>query len=146
MIMYYLATEEQPFAKRAHDYFLALDICKGIRPEVNEQRVPKCYIDLMKKCLDSNPDNRPNSIEIRESIALFFLSIFNEKLIMPIEIEKKQQYYEIEKQFKEAEEYRKKECLSIDNNKPTTHSQAVYVSRLLNNFTKNLPKYGNVEF
>ncbi|CAB5388509.1 unnamed protein product [Rhizophagus irregularis] len=64
MIMYFVATGKQPFADRAHDESLALEICEGIRPEINELEVPKIYVDLMKKCWDLNPDNRPNSIEI----------------------------------------------------------------------------------
>src|SRR6266498_4865157 len=54
MIMYFVATERQPFDYCAHDHHLALDICKGVRPEINEPEAPKCYIDLMKKCLDLN--------------------------------------------------------------------------------------------
>ncbi|RIA96128.1 kinase-like domain-containing protein, partial [Glomus cerebriforme] len=64
MIMYFVATGRQPFNDRAHDEFLALDICHGIRPEINESKAPKCYIDLMKKCWNSNLDNRPNAAEI----------------------------------------------------------------------------------
>ncbi|CAB4441459.1 unnamed protein product [Rhizophagus irregularis] len=123
MIMYFVATEKQPFANRAHDGLLALDICKGIRPEINELIAPKCYIDLMKKCLDSNPINRPNVAEVEELI--------------------KQFYSNNDDQFKEAEEYR----LVISNNGVDknnhliTHPQAFYTSRLLNPFTENLPKY-----
>src|SRR5207249_9753626 len=58
MIMYFVATGRQPFANCAHDHQLALDICKGIRPEINEPEAPKCYIDLMKKCWYSDPVNR----------------------------------------------------------------------------------------
>ncbi|POG76726.1 kinase-like domain-containing protein [Rhizophagus irregularis DAOM 181602=DAOM 197198] len=61
MIMYFAATEKQPFANCAHDELLALDICKGIRPEINEPEAPKCYIDLMKKCWDTDPNNRPDA-------------------------------------------------------------------------------------
>ncbi|GBB90322.1 hypothetical protein RclHR1_17230003 [Rhizophagus clarus] len=56
MIMYFIATGRQPFANCAHDNTLALNICNGIRPEISENEVPKCYIDLMKKCWDSNPE------------------------------------------------------------------------------------------
>jgi serine/threonine protein kinase len=59
MIMYFVATGKQPFSNYAHDEILALDICKGIRPEINDEEIPKCYIDLMKRCWDLNPDNRP---------------------------------------------------------------------------------------
>ncbi|POG77067.1 kinase-like domain-containing protein, partial [Rhizophagus irregularis DAOM 181602=DAOM 197198] len=64
MIMYYVATGRQPFRNCAHDNILALNICNGIRPEINEQEIPKFYIDLMKKCWDTNPNNRPSVTEI----------------------------------------------------------------------------------
>src|SRR5207247_1192789 len=121
MIMYFVATRKQPFANCDHDNLLALNICTGIRPEVNEQEAPKCYIDLMKRCWNSNPNNRPNAIEIEESINLFE-----------------------RKQFEEAEKYRKANLLSIENNQSTAHPQAHYTSRLLNPFTKDLPKYDNI--
>ncbi|CAB4479559.1 unnamed protein product [Rhizophagus irregularis] len=51
----------------------------------------------------------------------------------------------IEKQFEEAEEYRKANLLSVKNSKLTTqHPQAYYTSRLLNPFTKDLSKYDNI--
>ncbi|GES79583.1 kinase-like domain-containing protein [Rhizophagus clarus] len=56
--------EKQPFADCAHVEVLALNIYNGIRPEINDKIAPKCYIDLMKKCWDSNSDNSPNSIEL----------------------------------------------------------------------------------
>ncbi|CAB5335316.1 unnamed protein product [Rhizophagus irregularis] len=71
MIMYFVAAGKQPFVDHAHDNVLALDICNGIRPEINEQEAPKCYIDLMNKCWDSKPQNRPNAIEIDKLISSF---------------------------------------------------------------------------
>src|SRR5205809_5216571 len=72
MIMYFVATGKQPFANCAHDELLALNICNGIRPEIDEPEVPKCCIELMRKCWDSNPDNRPNAIEIEKLIGSFY--------------------------------------------------------------------------
>uniref|UniRef100_U9TLT7 Protein kinase domain-containing protein n=1 Tax=Rhizophagus irregularis (strain DAOM 181602 / DAOM 197198 / MUCL 43194) TaxID=747089 RepID=U9TLT7_RHIID len=141
MIMYFVATGKQPFSDRAHDKLLALDICNGIRPEINEPEAPKCYIDLMKKCWNSNPTNRPNVFKIEEFIWLFYNSYISNasKFKYIMKIEKEQQHYEIEKQFKEAEEYRKENPISIKDIQSTTHPQAVYTSRLLNSFTKDLP-------
>ncbi|PKC59868.1 hypothetical protein RhiirA1_468827 [Rhizophagus irregularis] len=116
MIMYFTATGRQPFANFPHDKFLVLGICNGIRPEIDELEAPKYYIDLMKKCWDPNPENRPNSFEIYESVLQF-------------------QNNEIEEQFKEVEEYRKANLLSNENNQSATHPQAVYISRSLNSFT-----------
>ncbi|CAB5374294.1 unnamed protein product [Rhizophagus irregularis] len=47
MIMYFVATGKQPFADRAHDEYLVLNICNGIRPEINVPIAPKYYIDLI---------------------------------------------------------------------------------------------------
>ncbi|RGB43079.1 kinase-like domain-containing protein [Rhizophagus diaphanus] len=90
IIMYLVATGKQPFTDFTHDEAMVL-IRNGARPEINEPEAPKCYIDLMKLCWDSNPNNRPTAIEIEELICTFKL----------------EESEEIKKQFKEAEEYRK---------------------------------------
>ncbi|CAB4375180.1 unnamed protein product [Rhizophagus irregularis] len=108
---------------------------------------PRCYIDLMKQCWNSNPDNRPKATEIFESIKLF-ISCYSIKgsFKIYVGIEKEQQHYEIEKQFKEAEKYRESHLTSFDENKRlVTHPHAIYTSRLLNPFTKNIPKYDNID-
>uniref|UniRef100_U9SZ62 Protein kinase domain-containing protein n=1 Tax=Rhizophagus irregularis (strain DAOM 181602 / DAOM 197198 / MUCL 43194) TaxID=747089 RepID=U9SZ62_RHIID len=127
MIMYFVATGRQPFSDRAHDKLLALDICNGIRPKLNELEAPKCYVELMKRCWDSVPDNRPDAIEVENIIYSYYFSLNDE----------------IKKQFKEAEEYRKINISSIEINQSTTHPQASNISRLLNPFTKDLPKCDN---
>ncbi|EXX64729.1 Ste11p [Rhizophagus irregularis DAOM 197198w] len=132
MIMYFVATGKQPFGDHAHDHLLALDICKGIRPEISEPEAPKYYIDLMKKCWDLDKNNRPDIFEINKLITSFyelyvenFVTVENEEIVI---------------QFKEAEEYRKANLTSIENYQTATHSQAIYTSRLLNPITKDLPK------
>ncbi|GBC05630.1 hypothetical protein RclHR1_06320008 [Rhizophagus clarus] len=141
MIMYFVATGRQPFSDRAHDKSLVLDICNGIRPEINEQKVPECYIELMKMCWDSNPNDRPNAVKIEEYIWLFHYSntLNASEFEFFMKIEKSQEHYEIEKQFKEAEEFRKENPISIKDIQLNTHPQAIYTSRLLNSFTKDLP-------
>jgi serine/threonine protein kinase len=115
MIMYFVATGRQPFADCAHEELLALRICNGIRPEINEQEIPKCYINLMKKCWDSNPDNRPNTDELSS--------------ILSPDNDDDEDWY---KQIEEAEKYFSvlKKC--------TIHPQAIYTSRLLNPYTECL--------
>jgi serine/threonine protein kinase len=142
MIMYFVATGRQPFSNCAHDEILALDICKGIRPEINDQEVPKCYLDLMKRCLDLNTDNRPKATEIVELIILFHKSYIPGSVWLSLFEKKEQQHYDIEKQFKKAEKYKELNFLCLEEKRQSkTHSQAVYTSRLLNPFTKDLPKY-----
>ncbi|EXX78254.1 Cla4p [Rhizophagus irregularis DAOM 197198w] len=159
MIMYFAATGRQPFADCAHDELLALDICQGSRPKIDELEAPKCYIDLMKICWDPNPKNRKKSDETYEQILMFRKSYRGEIFDTEKGISKEQfnksykgeilgtdDHDEIEKQFKKAEEYRKDNLLSNKNSRShTTHPKAVYTSRLLNSFTKNLPKYEDTE-
>ena len=57
-----------PFNDRAHDLQLSLSIYKGERPEIMIN-TPKCYVDLMEKCWDSNPSNRPNITELEYKIS-----------------------------------------------------------------------------
>ncbi|GES95345.1 kinase-like domain-containing protein [Rhizophagus clarus] len=85
-----IVTGKQPFADCAHDEVLALDICNGVRPEVNDQVAPKFYIDLMKKCWDSNPENRPLTIDVKKVIELFYNSLDQEFK------NKEKQHYEID--------------------------------------------------
>jgi serine/threonine protein kinase len=101
MIMYFIATGKQPFADSEHDGLLSLDICRGIRPEINEWEAPKLYIDLMKRCWDLNPDNRPDATEIYD----LFLSRDIKKL----------------QRFSHIENY----CSS------ETYSQPIYISQLI---------------
>ncbi|GES73535.1 kinase-like domain-containing protein [Rhizophagus clarus] len=161
-VMPYVAPEVlkgNPYTKAADIYSFALKICNGIRPEISEPEAPKCYIDLMKKCLDSNPNNRPKAIEIEELIKLYYYSYKYDELYdelykkfpsgssfkIRMKFEKEQKYYEIEKQFKLSEEYRKTNHLYIKNNQSDTHQQAIYTSRLLNPYTKDLPEYDNID-
>ncbi|UZO13012.1 uncharacterized protein OCT59_004518 [Rhizophagus irregularis] len=133
MIMYFVATGKQPFSNYAHDEYLVLNICNGIRPEMNESEIPKCYIDIMKKCWDSDPNNRPSVTELEIMIKSFFsFGYFKDK--------------EIEKQFNKAEEYRKANLLSIRSNQSSTHLEAYYTSRLLNPLTKNLYSMEVIDF
>jgi len=132
MIMYFTATGKQPFADHAHNSELALNICNGIRPELNELEAPKCYINLMKKCWDSNPENRPNADDVKGLIKLFYDSYESK------DNKEKDEKDEIKKQFEAAEKYRKQNPLSNEESQLTTHPQAIYTSRLLNPYTDSL--------
>ncbi|GES73261.1 kinase-like domain-containing protein [Rhizophagus clarus] len=95
-------TGRQPFDNSTH-YNLALDICNGVRPEISESEAPKLYIDLMKRCWDLNPDNRPNANEIYD-------------LFLSYDVKKLQKFSSIE------------DCCSSQ-----TYSQSVCISRLVDN-------------
>ncbi|CAB5359918.1 unnamed protein product [Rhizophagus irregularis] len=77
----------------------------------------------MKNCWDPDPYKRPSTIEIKKLV--------KDSL--------RDDDDEIKKQIEEAEEYRKTNFLSTGNSQ-SIHPQAYYTSRLLNQFTKELPK------
>ncbi|GBB99377.1 hypothetical protein RclHR1_03500002 [Rhizophagus clarus] len=68
MIMWEFTSGVSPFNHKAHDLQLRLSICKGERPEI-VKNTPKCYRDLMEKCWDSNPSNRPTITELEYKIS-----------------------------------------------------------------------------
>jgi serine/threonine protein kinase len=75
IIMWEFTSGIPPFKHKAHDHHLALSICEGERPEIVEH-TPKCYIDLMKKCWDSDPSNRP-TITMLENIISEWIRCIN---------------------------------------------------------------------
>ncbi|POG72233.1 kinase-like domain-containing protein, partial [Rhizophagus irregularis DAOM 181602=DAOM 197198] len=77
IIMWEFTSGNFPFKHEAHDHDLILSICKeGKRPEIIKN-TPKCYIDLMKKCWDSDPSNRPTIIML-ENIISEWIKCINE--------------------------------------------------------------------
>ncbi|CAB4412492.1 unnamed protein product [Rhizophagus irregularis] len=82
------------FNDMPHDLELALKICQGLRPELvgvpkifDDKDVQKKYedteaeyIELMKKCWDSNPDKRPKAEKLYENFRKWFGIIPNCKL------------------------------------------------------------------
>ena len=70
MIMWELTTGCKPFANVEHDINLIFEILDGERPEITED-TPECYANLMKNCWDSNPNNRPNALDLVKSFNSF---------------------------------------------------------------------------
>ncbi|RIA83138.1 hypothetical protein C1645_861319 [Glomus cerebriforme] len=68
MIMWEFTSGIPPYNNKAHDYDLVLSICEGERPEITNN-TPKCYVDLMKKCWDSDPSKRPTIIILENIIS-----------------------------------------------------------------------------
>ncbi|POG60798.1 kinase-like domain-containing protein, partial [Rhizophagus irregularis DAOM 181602=DAOM 197198] len=68
IIMWEFTSGIPPFNHEAHDLQLSLSICEGKRPKIIKN-TPKCYIDLMKKCWDSDPSNRPTIIMLENILS-----------------------------------------------------------------------------
>src|ERR1051325_6698310 len=72
MIMWEHTTGKKPFHDRSHDHYLMLDILEGERPEITED-TPEFFANLMKKCWDPKPENRPILWEIRECLMKYYV-------------------------------------------------------------------------
>ena len=122
IIMNELLSEEMPHNDIPHDQILTVKICNSLRPKISED-VPKLLADLIMKCWDAKPENRPTIKELCQILKKYD----NEKYNKNSEI-----YSQIEKCDKIRKEKLKN---NSDENKfknTPTHPQAIYTSRLLN--------------
>src|SRR3954454_16027698 len=71
MIMWEHTTGKKPFHDREHNHLLISDILNGIRPQVTDD-TPEFYAELMKKCWDHSPENRPTAGEIRNCLNEYY--------------------------------------------------------------------------
>ena len=108
-IMNEIITGIPPFNNRSHDLFLALDICQGLRPTIRPE-IPKELKELIEKCWDANPENRPTS----EEFFCILSDQFNTYKNIPL---------------------RKLTYNCNESNELQSHPQAIYTSRL-HNFQK----------
>ncbi|GES73685.1 kinase-like domain-containing protein [Rhizophagus clarus] len=107
-----ITSENSPFYNQSHDYYLALDICRGLRPNIKKDLLDELK-ELIQKCWDANPNNRPTS-EI----------VFN--TIKRIKSEKEARLFDFN------------ETTTITESDTHPHPQAIYTSQLLS--FKNLPE------
>ncbi|RIA96997.1 kinase-like domain-containing protein [Glomus cerebriforme] len=114
-----------PFNDEPHDHYLALDICRGKRPKIRVE-TPEFLKDLIQKCWDAIPENRPTSEEVWYKIHKF---IYDD-------------YPNFVKQFEELSELKYNFTPITKSTTKTqlyeTHTQAIYKSRLLT--LSNLPE------
>jgi len=129
IIMNEFMSEAMPYHDIPHDHTLAVRICNGFRPIISED-TPKLIADLIVKCWDANPENRPSTKELAKILDKWLKKdIYDKNSLLYSQV---------------------KECEKIKNNKlktksnedkfknTQTHPQAIYTSRLLN--FKNLPE------
>ncbi|RIB11409.1 kinase-like domain-containing protein [Gigaspora rosea] len=128
IIMSEVFTGYPPYHDMPHDFSLATQICLGRRPEIR-CKVPQSLLDLMNKCLDAEPQNRPTA---KALVDQFYCNSRNKET-------------ELYKQFEEIKNLDKNSLIlnQANQTKSTrfnyqTHKQAIYTSRFLN-FQK-LPK------
>jgi serine/threonine protein kinase len=126
IIAYEVCTGLPPYHDIAHDKFLAISICQGLRPK-SDYKIPQLILDIIKQCWDADPSKRPKANELYNLLHdLYFSNV----------------EHEIKKQIEEAEKINEKPSLYASTTLSyTTNPQAVYTSRLLD--FKNLPEPKN---
>ncbi|GBB99328.1 hypothetical protein RclHR1_03490010 [Rhizophagus clarus] len=72
IIMWELASGDEPYSDYEIDNEdeLILDIIDGTRPN-DVIGMPKCYHELMHKCLDADPENRPTTLNLLQELYTF---------------------------------------------------------------------------
>ena len=135
IIAYEVCTGFPPYHDVAHDEFLAIKICQGLRPKCN-YKIPQLILDIIKQYWDADPLKRLKADKLYELLKNLY------------ELKKDDENSLINKQMEEAEEINKQSPssimpLSLYNgiNSCITHPQAVYTSRLLD--FNNLPEPKN---
>ena len=128
-----------PFNKEPHDYHLALDICRGKRPEIREES-PKYLKELIQKCWDENPENRPTSEEVMKKLEDYVYIKDNDGYLTEKYTEQVEKLEELSHEFAQLSTITESttKTRSFETRSFGTHAQAFYTSRLLN-FT-NLPE------
>ncbi|RIB22787.1 kinase-like domain-containing protein [Gigaspora rosea] len=71
IIMWMFTSGSLPFHNREYDLGLQFEIFNGIRPQIIDG-TPPCFINLMKKCWDPKPENRPDSSEIYNEVCSWY--------------------------------------------------------------------------
>ncbi|EXX55970.1 Sps1p [Rhizophagus irregularis DAOM 197198w] len=79
MIMWEFTSGISPYNNRGHDMDFCLSICNGERPEIIKNS-PQCYVDLMKKCWNEVPLNRPSSEEVLDIIEKWIFLPYGKKI------------------------------------------------------------------
>ncbi|GBB91377.1 hypothetical protein RclHR1_18610003 [Rhizophagus clarus] len=124
MIMWELSSNEPPFADRAHDYSLAVDICNGLRPPIISG-TPKGYVAAMLRCWDAEPSKRPTAADLLNMSAKWrYLSDGKAPFQGP-----------------KTKKVKTGTVKSVITNSGVVHPQAFYTSRLLH--FPNLPEPRN---
>src|ERR1051325_5589450 len=63
IIAYEMCTGLPPYHDIAHDKFLAIRICQGLRPK-SDYKIPQLILDVIQQCWDADPLKRPKAEEL----------------------------------------------------------------------------------
>ncbi|RHZ83548.1 hypothetical protein Glove_91g143 [Diversispora epigaea] len=121
MVMLEVLTSYPPYYNIPHNENLAMDICKGLKPEIKCE-IPQYFKEIIEKCWNFDPLNRPTTEELCSQLRECFDGN---------EIRK-----QVKKQIKVAKKSNK-DFIKYDPNE--MHPEAIYTSRLIPKIT--IPEY-----
>ncbi|RHZ84236.1 hypothetical protein Glove_84g43 [Diversispora epigaea] len=132
-IMYEIVTAQRPFSDQAHDTYLMIDICNGVRPKVPDfmlNWIPEWYLDLMYRCWSDDLSERPTSVELSN----LFLEIL-EKLVGNIVDNNVMRQLQIaEENQKNTSKSQKQELFELFSYSSKLHPQSCNISRYIHTF------------
>ncbi|RHZ84038.1 hypothetical protein Glove_86g125 [Diversispora epigaea] len=124
-IMYEMVTAQRPFSDQAHDTYLAIDICNGVRPKVPDFMLnwtPEWYLELMYRCWSDDPSKRPTADELTYLFwDVFDGNIVENNVMRQLEIADENQRYISKSQ--------KQELFELFSHSSKLHPQSCYISR-----------------
>ncbi|CAB5186237.1 unnamed protein product [Rhizophagus irregularis] len=120
-----VSTGKPPHGKIPHDENLALAICDGLRPTV-AKGTPKCYTDLVNRCLSANPDERPSSKEILKVIRNWRFHSDHEKVLHS---KRKSVCKDVAMSKEFIETVKDKDESELSSTETILHPKAIYISR-----------------
>jgi len=136
IVMWELSTDQAPFFEYSNDKELVNDIRNNIRPEIDD-KIPKCVVDLLQKCWDHDPINRPAAETI--------IGIIDEWIwiLSATKIRLSRKSKDILNQFSSANNTTKKK-VKRQSKLPLSLSRTPTLLRNNNNYSKSLSKYINL--
>ncbi|RHZ84266.1 hypothetical protein Glove_84g49 [Diversispora epigaea] len=127
-IMYEIITAQRPFANQAHDTYLMIDICNGVRPKVPDfmlNWIPEWYLDLMYQCWSDDPSERPTAVELADLLFVrlnnFFFGIIDNNVMRQLKIAEENQ--------KNTSKFQKQELFELVSDSSKLHPQSYYIGR-----------------
>src|SRR3954465_6086037 len=75
IIIYEVFNGLPPYHDMAHEEFLAVKICQGLRPKFIT-KVPQLLEDIAKQCVDADPLKRPTAVDLREKFEKWYDEVY----------------------------------------------------------------------
>ncbi|RHZ84197.1 hypothetical protein Glove_84g55 [Diversispora epigaea] len=125
-IMYEIATAQRPFADQAHDTYLMIDICNGVRPKVPDfmlNWIPEWYLNLMYRCWSNDPSERPTAAELAD--------LFSDAVVHAVDNSVTQQLKIADENQKNTSKSQKQELLELFSHSSKLHPKSCYNGRYI---------------